>query len=271
MRRVLKISAWIMGSVVVLGLVLIGALFIAGNTDRGRVMIEKLTRGLTSGHVSLSGLAGAFPKHLTLEHLELRDDRGVWLTADRVTLDWSPLALLARRIEVQTLHAAAVDMERLPESSTPHSNEPATIPRIDVGDVAVDVVTLGAQLAGMPASLVLRGNAHLRSVQDMVFDATAHRINGDGEYELQLRFDPKRMDAALKLHEPASGPLENILQLPGLGPLAASLNLSGLRAAERVELTVVAGGFHGQAQGSLTLEELSADLDFSLDSPAVTP
>jgi translocation and assembly module TamB len=271
MRRVLKISAWIMGSAAVLGLLLTGALFIAGNTNRGRVMIAKLTRSLTSGHVSLSGLAGSFPKHLTLEHLELRDDRGVWLTADGVTLNWSPLELLARRIQVETLHAAAVDMERLPESSTPPSNEPVSIPRIDVGDMTVDVVTLGAQLAGVPASLVLRGNAHLRSVQDMVFDATAHRINGDGDYQLKLRFDSKRMDAALKLHEPASGPLENILQLPALGPLAASLDLSGPRAAERVELSVVAGGFHGQAHGSLNLEELSADVDFSVDSLALTP
>jgi translocation and assembly module TamB len=271
MRRALKISAWIMGSAAVLALLLIGALYIAGNTDRGRVMIERLTRSLTSGHVSLSGLAGSFPKHLTLEHLELRDDRGVWLTADRVTLSWSPLAMLARRIQVDALHAAAVDMERLPQASIPPSKEPVSIPRIDVGDLTVDVVKLGAELAGMPATLVLSGNAHLRSVQDMVFNATAHRINGDGDYELHLRFDPKRMDAALKLHEPASGPLENVLQLPGLGALTATMNLSGLRAAERLELSVAAGGFHGKAQGNLNLDELSADFDFSVDSTALAP
>jgi translocation and assembly module TamB len=272
MRRALKISAWIVGSSAALALLLIGALFIAGNTGRGRVMIEGLTHGLTSGHVSLSGLAGSFPKHLTLEHLELRDDRGVWLTADRVTLDWSPLAMLARRIQVETLHAAAVDMERLPEASKrTHDNEPVSIPRIDVGDLSVDVVNLGAELAGMPASLILRGNAHLRSVHDMLFNATAHRLNADGDYELHLRFDPKRMDAALSLHEPASGPLENVLQLPGLGALTASLNLSGPRAAERLELSVAAGGFHGTAQGNFNLDELSADLDFAIDSTALAP
>jgi translocation and assembly module TamB len=272
MRRILRIFAWTLGSLAVLALLLIGALFIAGNTDRGRVMIEKLTRGLTSGHVSLSGLAGSFPTHLTLAHLALSDERGVWLTADRITLNWTPLALLARRVQVETLHAAAVDMERLPQASAQlHDNEPVSIPRIDVGDVTVDVVTLGAELAGMPASLVLRGNAHLRTVQDMLFNATAHRINGDGDYEMQLRFDPKRMDAALKLHEPASGPLENVLQLPGLGPLTANLNLSGLRAAERLELAVDAGGFHGTAQGNLNLDDLSADLQFAVDSPALAP
>jgi translocation and assembly module TamB len=271
MRRVLKTSAWIVGSALMLALLCIGALYIAGNTDRGRVMIERVTHGLTSGHVSLSGLAGSFPKHLTLEHLELRDDRGVWLTADRVTLDWSPLAMLERRIQVETLHAAAVDMERLPVSSAPPSKEPVSIPRIDVADLKVDVVKLGKELAGMPATLVLSGNAHLRSVQDMIFSATAHRINGDGDYELQLRFDPKRMDAALNLHEPAGGPLENILQLPGLGALTATLNLSGPRAAERLELAVAAGGFHGKAQGNFNLDDLSADLDFAVDSTALAP
>ena len=55
----------------------------------------------------------------------------------------------------------------------------------------------------------------------MLFDGSARRIDGDGEYELHLHFDEKRMDASLKLHEPAGGPLENILSLPGLGALQA--------------------------------------------------
>jgi len=79
------------------------------------------------------------------------------------------------------------------------------------------------------------------------------------------------MDAALKLREPAGGPLENILQLPGLGALAATVNLNGLRTAERLELSVDAGPFHGRAQGVMNLADLSADLDFSVDSPAVAP
>jgi translocation and assembly module TamB len=272
MRRGFKVSAWSIGGLALLTLLLGGALFIAGNTDPGRVMIEKLTHRLTSGHVSVSGLAGSFPQQLMIEHLQLSDDRGVWLTADRVTLNWSPLALLARRLQIDTLHAANVDMERIPEASAgAHSGDTVSIPRIDVASMTVDLLKLGPQLAGMPASLVLHGNAHLRSVRDMVISATAHRIDGDGDYELQLRFDPKRMEAALSLHEPASGPLENLLQLPGLGALAATVNLSGPREAERLDLSIDAGAFRGHAQGSLNVNDLSADLDFAFDSPALTP
>jgi translocation and assembly module TamB len=272
MRRALKISAWVMGGLALLTLLLGGALFVVGNTDAGRAMIEKVTYRLTSGHVSLSGLGGSFPEHLTIEHLQLSDDRGVWLRAERVSLDWSPAALLARRLQINTLSAATVDMERLPESSSrAHRGEDVSIPRIDVADMTVDLLRLGHELAAAPASLRLRGTAHLRSVRDMLVNATAHRLDGDGDYTLQLRFDPKRMDAALTLHEPAGGPLENLLRLPGLGALAATVNLSGPRAAERLDLSIDAGALRGRAQGRLNLEALSADLDFAFDSPALTP
>jgi translocation and assembly module TamB len=271
MRRPLKISAWVLGAFAVFTASLVGVLWLAGSSDSGRLMLEKLTRRLTSGHVSLSGLAGSFPSHLTLVQLELSDDHGVWLRALGVTLDWSPSALLAGRLQIDNLHAASVDMERLPVASSKADSGDVSIPRIDVAGMTVEVVKLGADLAGAPASLKLQGNAHLRSVRDMVIGATAHRIDGDGDYELKLRFDTKRMDAALNLHEPAGGPLENMLQLPGLGALAATLNLTGPRKMERLELAVDAGPFRARAQGSFNIDDLSADLDFAVDSPALAP
>jgi translocation and assembly module TamB len=271
MRRALKIFAWAVGGVALLALLSIGALYIAGNTDSGRAMLQNLTQRLTSGHVVVSGLTGSLPQHLVLERVQLSDDRGVWLTAEHVTLEWSPWALLARRLQVDTLHAASVDVERLPQASPGSHGESGSIPRIDVAGMTVDLLKLGPQLAGMPASLTLRGNAHLRSVQDMVIDATAHRIDGDGDYELRLRFDPTRMDAALNLHEPAGGPLENLLRLPGLGALAATVNLNGPRTAERLELSIDAGAFRGSAHGTFNLNDLAADLDFAFDSPALAP
>ncbi|HEY1312682.1 MAG TPA: translocation/assembly module TamB domain-containing protein, partial [Steroidobacteraceae bacterium] len=272
MRRALKVSGWVaaVGAMVILSLG--GALLVAGNTSRGRVMIERLTYRLTSGAVSLTGLAGSFPAQLTLERLELRDARGVWLSADRVSVSWSPLALLARRIQVDALHAQRIDMQRLPEAKPGAArDDTVSIPRIDAGTVVVDLATLGAELAGAPASLELRGSAHLRSVQDMLIDATARRIDGDGHYSMQLRFDSKRMDAALEVHEPAGGPLQNLLQLPGLGAVAARLSLHGPREAERLDLAIDAGAVRGRAQGSFNLKDLSADLAVDLDSKAQAP
>jgi translocation and assembly module TamB len=272
MRRSLKIIAWMAGGLALLLTLVIGTVLILGNTSAGRVQIEKLVARLTSGNVQLSGLAGSFPSHLTLEELELKDAAGVWLTAKKIELDWTPWSYVEGRLQIDRLQVASVDMERLPQSSsTATSHGEPSIPRIDVSQASLNLVHLGAALAGVPASLAANGSAHLRSVSDMLFDASARRIDGDGQYELHLHFDAQRMDAALKVHEPANGPLENILSLPGLGALEATLNLGGLRSAERLDLSLQAGELKGHAEGSLNLNDLSADLAFAFESAAMSP
>lgn len=270
-RRALKITAWTLGGVAAAVLLVLGAVLLIGNTDAGRRTIESWTGKLTSGHVRLSGLAGSFPAHLRLQRLELSDARGVWLSIDHISLDWSPLAGLAGRLQIDALHADRLDMERLPQSTSP-STKPVSIPQIDAGRVRVDRADLGAELAGRPASLSLEGSAHLRSVEDMRFDAHARR-SGDagGDYVLKLAFDARRLDADLDLREPASGPLENILGLPGLGTLTATAHLHGPRSAEVVDVKLEAGALRGRAAGRFDLQALSADVDFQLDSAALEP
>jgi translocation and assembly module TamB len=270
MRRTLKIAAWGAGAAALLLILIVVAALIAGNTAAGRLQIEKLTARLTGGTVRLTGLGGSFPRHLSLAQLQLRDDAGVWLTARGIELDWRPLAYLKGGLQVDRLHVAAVDMQRLPQSSGGAGGEPS-IPRIDVDRATIDSLQLGAQLAGAPASLAAGGSAHLRSISDMLFDASARRIDGDGSYELHLHFDAKRMDASLQLHEPANGPLENILSLPGLGDLQATINLQGLREAEHLTLALQAGALQGHADGSLNLHDLSGDLSFDFAAAAMAP
>jgi translocation and assembly module TamB len=271
MRRSIKVTAWVLGALALLLVLLTGTVLILGNTAAGRVQIERLVARLTHGQVQFSGLAGAFPSHVTIEELLLRDDAGVWLTARRIELDWTPLAYLEGGLQIDRLHVASIDMERLPQNSAAPSSGEVAIPRIDVAQVSFDSLHLGAQLAGAPASLVAGGSAHLRSIRDMLFDASARRIDGDGEYELHLHFDEKRMDASLKLHEPAGGPLENILSLPGLGQLRAAVTLNGLRSAERLEISLQAGELNGHAEGSFNLTDLTADLAFSFETGAMSP
>ena len=271
MRRSVKISAWVLGAVALLIVSLGGALLMLGNTETGHAAIEKLTYRLTDGRVKIVGLTGSNLSHLRIEKLELRDALGLWLSAERIVVDWSPLAFIEGRLRVDNLQVATVDMLRLPQPSATAPSTEISIPQIDVGRGSIDRLRLSEQLAGAPATLAARGSAHLRSLHDMAIEAVAHRIDGDGDYELHLRFDAQRMDASLQLHEPASGPLENILSLPGLGALSASLNLSGPRSKEQLEATLQAGALSGRAQGALNLSELSADLNFAFDAPAMNP
>ncbi len=130
---------------------------------------------------------------------------------------------------------------------------------------------LGKALAGEPASLTVKGTGHLRSLQEMTAQVTAQRTGGNGDYALQLQFDPARMDATLKVQEPANGPLENLIKVPGLGELSLLARLSGPRSAEKIELTLDAGPLRGRAQGTINLVQSSADLDYSLTAPTMTP
>jgi translocation and assembly module TamB len=271
MRHPLKIVGWTLGGLALLILLLGGVLIVIGNTDAGRAAIERLTYRLTDGQVKISGLRGSFPRHLLVDQVQLRDSRGVWLSAERIALDWSPLAYLGGHLQVDNLQIGTLDMQRVPHSSPATSRGEVSIPRIDVARVSIDLLQLGPELAGAPASLVARGSAHLRSVRDMLIEATAKRIDGEGDYELHLHFDPQRMDATLKLHEPANGPLENILSLPGLGAVQANLNLSGPRFAELLEISLQAGALQARAQGSVNLSDLSADLSVDIESAAMNP
>ncbi len=268
MRRALKASAWVAVFLVAFALLLAGAALVAGNTATGRALIERAIGRLTDDQVKLSGLSGSFPQDLALDRLQLSDRSGVWLTADRISLHWSPTALLERRVQVDWLKAASVDIERMPASQQPGSG---SVPHIEVAQFSIDVLKLGTALAGAPASLSVRGGARLRSLEDATADLIAHRTDSDGEYTLHLHFDPARMDAVLKVHEPASGPLESILGLPGLGALAADVSLQGARDAERLSLVLTAGSLRASVEGSVDLRRYSVDLKYALEASAMSP
>jgi translocation and assembly module TamB len=272
MPRALKITAWTLGSLLALLVILVITVLIIGNTHSGRALIVRTTSRLTDGHVQLAGINGSFPSALDLDKLQLSDDQGVWLVAEHISLRWLPWALLARHLEVDTLHVGRLHIERAPVSKP--DDKPSSefsFPRSDLAHLTVDTLELGAPLAGAPTSLVVKGSAHWRSLRDALASITAQRTGGIGNYAVQLRFNDDRMDATVKLQEPANGPLENLLQVPGLGDLAVEAQLSGPRTAEKIQLTLDAGALHGRANGTLNLNDVSADLEYALTATAMTP
>ena len=273
MRRSVRISAWIVGSLAALMVLATVAVLVVGNSSAGRGLIERLTYRFTGGDVKLTGLGGTFPADLTLDRLELIDRGGVWLTAEHIALRWSPSALLERRIRANSLTVARLDMERTPLPSGKPSTGKPWVPQVDIDRFSIDVVQLGAALTGRPVTLSVAGNGRMVSLEDARVDVQAHRIDRDGigDYTLNLRFDPQRMDGRLTAHEPASGPLENILQVPGLGALSANLSITGPHSAEQIDLELSAGDLKAQVRGSVDLRHGSLDLDYSLSSPQVSP
>jgi translocation and assembly module TamB len=271
MRRPIKISLWALGSVVGLILLLGAAVLIIANTEGGRAFITRTTSRLTDGHVQLTGIHGSFPAALDLDRLQLSDDQGVWLYAEHISLRWSPWDLLANHVQVDSLHVGRLHMERTPVSKTESKSSNSSFPRSDLTQLRVDTLELGPSLAGAPTSLVVEGRAHWNSLQDTRAKLLAQRTGGVGNYDIQLRLDADRMDATVKLQEPAHGPLESLLQVPGLGDLSVFAQLTGPRSAEHINLTLEAGALHGRAQGTIDLTTLAADLDYAFSATAMTP
>ncbi|HTW38876.1 MAG TPA: translocation/assembly module TamB domain-containing protein [Steroidobacteraceae bacterium] len=276
MRRTLRIAAWSVGALALLIVLLIAAVLVAGNTQRGRELIERVTLDLTKGDVRLEGLAGAFPSRLELARLEVSDEQGVWLTADHISLQWSPLDFIRWYVKVQRVRAAQVDVRRRPVSRPPHHRGKLHLPQFDVADFTIDALVLEPALAGMRADLKVRGSGHLDSLEDARLDVrgSGHLESAEDariEYDVHLRLDPARMDANLKLEEPAGGPLEHLARLPGLGALEVTGSLAGPRTAEAIELNARAGDLHVQVRGTLDLHGREGTLEYSAESPQLAP
>jgi len=268
--RAARRTLWVAASLLLLGVFSLVALDIAGNTPSGRLLIERLTARLTSGHVIALGLAGSFPDALELKSLELRDAEGTWLTAEDISLRWSPLELLTRHLEVDDLRVVRLAMERRPIPSSPSSNA-FTLRHSDLEQVTVGTLELGAPLTGVRAELSAAGQVHLRSLNAARIDVSGRRLDGEGSYQLTVALTPARIDARVMLKEPAGGPLQNLIGLPMLGALSLDATAQGPRNAERLGLSLSAGALRGEVSGMLDLSASRTDLRYVLDAPAMSP
>jgi translocation and assembly module TamB len=256
MPRWLRITAWSLGGL--LGLIVLGivTLVVVGNTDGGRRLLESETAKLTSGRVRITGFGGSFPADIEIASLELSDPKGVWMTASGISLHWSPLALLAYDMHIESLGIRAADVVRRPVSS-PSSNQTSSSssspPGIDIDRMQIGTLVLEPAAAGMAARINVQGNLHYRSMQDAQGNLVARRTNGDGDYEVTLGLVRAGMNASLKLEEPAGGPLEHLLNVPGLGALSVVASIHGPKNAENLALDAHAGQLTANATGTVDL------------------
>lgn len=271
MRRALRIGTLCLAGSLLLVLLCIGAVIVAGNTRGGRRLLERETAHLTGGRVRIAGLGGRFPSRIDIGKLSLSDASGQWMSAEHISLHWSPLALLAWHVHVERFEVGRIDIVRRPVGTrTGGRGGKAHLPAIDIDRLSIHTLELEPAAAGTLARLTVHGSLHYRSMEAARADLTARRTNGPGLYALKLRAAPSTVDANLTLAEPAGGPLEHLLNLPGLGTLALAARLQGPRNAEKIQLTARAGKLHARVLGTVDLTRRAADLTYDIASPAMT-
>ncbi len=273
MRRVLCYAGVTLGAIALLIVLFIGGVILAGNTRAGRRLLEHETAALTDGRVRFSGLQGRFPSQVTIAQLQLADARGPWLRAEDLSLRWSPLALLRWDLHVEALNAARIEVLRRPvrTGSGSSSGGVMRLPHIDLDRVRIGMLLLEPAAAGHQARLRVHGSVHFRSIEDAEVSVHARRTRSQGLYVFTWHAAPSSVTAALLLEEPAGGPLAHWVNLPSLGPLQVSASLQGPRRAETLHFTGHAGKLDARIGGTIDLTRHSADLAYTITSPAMAP
>jgi hypothetical protein len=136
--------------------------------DRGGTWLERRLEALVPG-LRVEGLEGAWRARPTARRITLSDDRGVWLTLERVALNLAPTALVRGELRFEELDADLARLDRLPEPAAPPAPAPAPtapargslfqLPELPV-DVSVDRfqverLEIDASVAGQPAAFSL--------------------------------------------------------------------------------------------------------------------
>ena len=89
----------------------------AAQEDAG--FLTRQLQDLLSGagrEVRITGFQGALSSRATIAEMTIADDDGVWLTLRGAELNWNRGALFRRALQVNTLSAQEIILERLPDA-----------------------------------------------------------------------------------------------------------------------------------------------------------
>jgi translocation and assembly module TamB len=118
-RTRLELAAFI-GGMVVAGLLALTLILTVGGrmylvSDSGRELITSFVAGKKIsryGRINVEGLQGDLFKDFRLKRVTVTDEKGVWLEATDVRVDWSYWPLLARRFHATEITARQIRLIR---------------------------------------------------------------------------------------------------------------------------------------------------------------
>ena len=217
--------------------------------------------------VRITGFTGALSSQATLDELTIADDDGIWLALRGVQLDWTRSALLAGRLEIDTLHSDEIEIIRrpLPDTDLPQTTAssfalPELPVSIDIGKITAKRLVLGTPVLGVAAVMRLDGSGQLNAGTGQA-QLSVERIDGamgtlrlDGSYAN----DTRHLALDLALSEGANGLVATLTGLANGAPL--SLNVAGAGPIEdfTADITLATDG----------QSRLSGQVSLAADAPA---
>ncbi|MGO4906800.1 translocation/assembly module TamB domain-containing protein [Pseudorhodobacter sp. W20_MBD10_FR17] len=199
--------------------------------------------------VTVTGFTGAFSSQAQIDSLTIADSEGVWLTLNKVVLDWSRASLLRGVVNVTELTADEVIVARKPVA------DPDAIPSPEATGFTLPELPVSVSIKKLEAKRLVLGPTVLGEDVEATLSASLELDGGEGSTVLSLvrtgdgpsgaltlkasyANANKQLDIDLNMTEAAGGLASTLLALPdspsivlnvqGTGPLddfAANLNL----------------------------------------------
>ena len=238
--------------------------------------------------IRLHGVTGALSSRARIAQITISDPAGRWLEIDNVELDWSRLALLRGRVNINRLSAERITWMRRPQAPAPTGPSlpsaeatPFALPELPVSvnlaELALADVRFDEAVFGRAARISVGGSLNLaRGVLES--DIAVRRLDGPGgELTLRAGFSnaTRQLDVDLDLHEPQGGLVATLLRIEG--EPAIDLTAEGSGPIDDVDVTFALDADGTRVAGGLvalrsTDEGLGFDVDFSGEiAPLVPP
>ncbi|WP_036285087.1 translocation/assembly module TamB domain-containing protein [Methylocystis sp. ATCC 49242] len=256
MRLRLSRSRLVAGLAALLIVGAIGAAVTFLNSDRGGTTLAgMISRAVSSPDmtVEIGGVDGVASSSPTARDVTLSDRDGVWLRIDRVSAKWSPLALLALKLDVDRIDIGRVDVLRRPApgTETQKKREQASgswrpdLPiRVRLGEFSIGRVDLDKPVLDMAATLAVDGSAEIGGARHAArAKLVARRLDAPGTIAASADFSPAdgKLQVRAAASEPEGGLIARLARLPGLPPVEIALDGDGTLDAFDAKLVARAG------------------------------
>jgi|GEM_PF-1144913 len=232
--------------------VLIGLLWAGLQTHWAKKQLERLVARVTAEtgdyRVAIHGLDGLLPFSITAKQVTVSDAKGPWLELEKFDFSIKPSDLISGLINVKWVRMDRLSVSRSPQSQetpakaeeTPTEKTSFTLPHIQVQEIQLRRIELGAPLVGSPMSFAL--NSQLKTAGDDIrATASLKDLNSaDDAFVLKADYNLRtgNLRAELAYHESKGG-------------LVAGL--AGLKDLENIKLTATAKGVVSHIKGDLDL------------------
>lgn len=202
-------------------------------TDFGRGVITSLIDGRRAGPLGtlrITGLAGDPFKSMTARDLAFIDENGAWMRASNIELDWSPLDLLSRQLDIERLHINTVDVFRRPQVA-PRESSGGGIPDfgLRIGNATIDEIRIEDGVYGARASYRFETSANIarNRAGDLSLDITP--LNGMGDHidAVAAWTETGLTDARVSAEGLAGGTLAALIQSPEGEPVNLTVQADG--------------------------------------------